>query len=61
VARLTEAGAQATTSAVERSLRTLQRRVERALASPSKRGRRTVATATRRKIAARKRRKTVQP
>ena len=51
---LTERGSAAASTAVERSLRTIQRRVQRALAGPVKKKRRTAAGATR-KTANRKR------
>jgi hypothetical protein len=57
---LTVRGSAAASSAVERSLRTIQRRVQRALNAPIKRRRRKTvgATTTRRKTVTRKRRKT---
>jgi hypothetical protein len=60
VEKLTARGTKAASGAVERSLRTIQRRVQKALAAPKRRKRRaTVATPTTRKRAAttRKRRK----
>ena len=54
VDKLTLRGSAAASSAVERSLRTIQRRVQRALKTPAKRKRVTA----RRKPAARKRKKT---
>ena len=59
VDKLTERGSAAASTAVERSLRTIQRRVQKALAGPAKRGKRTSAGKTaRRKPATRKGRKT---
>jgi uncharacterized coiled-coil protein SlyX len=60
VDKLTARGSEAASSAVERSLRTIQRRVQRALNAPVKRrGRKTSgARTTRRKTATGKRRKT---
>jgi hypothetical protein len=50
VDKLTTRGSAAASSAVERSLRTIQRRVQRALAVPAKRRRKTAgATTARRK------------
>ena len=57
VDKLTLRGSAAASSAVERSLRTIQRRVQRALKTPAKRKRSTAKTAGRRKTAARKRKK----
>jgi cell division septum initiation protein DivIVA len=57
VDKLTLRGSAAASSAVERSLRTIQRRVQRALKAPAKRKRSTAKTAGRRKTAARKRKK----
>jgi hypothetical protein len=58
VVKLTERGSAATSGAVERSLRTIQRRVQRALTAPTKRRRRkTAASATPRKKAATGKRK----
>jgi len=62
VEKLTARGTKAASGAVERSLRTIQRRVQKALATPKRRKRRTAAAApTKRKRATttRKRRKTV--
>lgn len=58
VAKLTERGSKVASNTLERGLRTLQRRVQRALTTPIKR-RRTPAAAktTRKKTATRKRRK----
>jgi septum formation inhibitor MinC len=62
VEKLTARGAKAASGAVERSLRTIQRRVQKALGTPKRRKRRTTAAApTARKRATpttRKRRKT---
>src|SRR3989442_10737866 len=61
VEKLTARGTKAASGAVERSLRTIQRRVQKALATPKRRKRRTAAAApTKRKRATttRKRRKT---
>jgi hypothetical protein len=58
VEKLTARGSAAASSAVERSLRTMQRRVEKALAGPGKGRRKTAgAKATRRKTVTTKRRK----
>jgi uncharacterized coiled-coil protein SlyX len=57
VDKLTLRGSAAASSAVERSLRTIQRRVQRALKTPAKRKRSTAKTAGRRQTAARKRKK----
>jgi hypothetical protein len=59
VDKLTERGSAAASTAVERSLRTIQRRVEKALAVPAKRGKRKPSgtSSSRRKPAARGRRK----
>lgn len=60
VVKLTEQGSRATSGAVERSLRTIQRRVQRALtpAPAKRRKRKTAAAATpRRKTVTRRRRK----
>ena len=59
VLKLTERGSAATSGAVERSLRTIQRRVQRALAAPTKRrSRKTGAATPRKKTATRRRKKT---
>ena len=55
VDKLTERGSSAASTAVERSLRTIQRRVQRALAGPVKKRRRKATGATR-KTATKKRR-----
>jgi len=55
VDKLTLRGSTAASSAVERSLRTIQRRVQRALKTPAKRKRATPGAAARRKAATRKR------
>jgi hypothetical protein len=57
VDKLTLRGSAAASSAVERSLRTIQRRVQRALKTPAKRKRAAAKTAKRRKTATRTRRK----
>jgi hypothetical protein len=60
VVKLTEKGAKTASSTVDRTLRTMQRRVQKALAAPAKRRRRkAAATATTRKkpVATRRRRK----
>ena len=57
VDKLTLRGSAAASSAVERSLRTIQRRVQRALKTPPKRKRATTKATGRRKVATRKRRK----
>jgi hypothetical protein len=60
VEKLTARGTKAASGAVERSLRTIQRRVQRALATPKRRTRRTTAAATttrKRTTTTRKRRK----
>ena len=46
VEKLTARGTKAASGAVERSLRTIQRRVQKALATPKRRTRRTTAAAT---------------
>jgi uncharacterized coiled-coil protein SlyX len=56
VDKLTLRGSTAASSAVERSLRTIQRRVQRALKAPPKRKRATAKATGRRKVATRKRR-----
>ena len=57
VDKLTLRGSTAASSAVERSLRTIQRRVQRALKAPPKRKRTTTRASGGRKAATRKRRK----
>ena len=57
VDKLTLRGSTAASSAVERSLRTIQRRVQRALKTPAKRKRTAARTTSRRKVATRKRKK----
>jgi hypothetical protein len=57
VDRLTLRGSTAASSAVERSLRTIQRRVQRALKAPAKRKRTAAGATARRKAVTRKRRK----
>jgi uncharacterized coiled-coil protein SlyX len=54
VDRLTERGSAAASTAVERSLRTIQRRVQKALAVPAKGRRRKGAAGARRKVAVKK-------
>ena len=60
VVKLTEKGAEKASSTVDRTLRTIQRRVQKALTAPAKRRRRKTAatTTTRKKPATRGRRKT---
>jgi len=61
VDKLTERGTKAASGTVERSLRTIQRRVQKALTSTTKRKRRTTATTAttrRRATPAKRRRKT---
>ena len=60
VAKLTERGSKVASSAVDRTLRTIQRRVQKALTAPAMKRRRKTAgvTATRKKAVTRKRRKT---
>jgi hypothetical protein len=57
VLKLTERGTKVASSTVDRTLRTIQRRVQRALAAPVKRRRKKVATSTKKKTVARRRRK----
>jgi hypothetical protein len=59
VVKLTERGAEKASSTVDRTLRTIQRRVQKALTAPAKRRRRktTVAPTTRKKPVTRRRRK----
>jgi len=57
VDQLTERGSAAASTAVERSLRTIQRRVQKALAGPTKKRRGKTAAPARRKTATRSRRK----
>jgi hypothetical protein len=59
VVKLTEQGAEKASSTVDRTLRTIQRRVQKALTAPAKRRRRKTASAatTRKKPATRGRRK----
>ena len=59
VVKLTERGAQSASNAVDRTLRTIQRRVQKALSAPAKRRRRktTATAATRKKPVTRRRRK----
>jgi hypothetical protein len=60
IVKLTERGAKSASSSVDRTLRTIQRRVQKALTAPAKRRRRTTtaAAATRKKPVTRRRRKT---
>lgn len=55
VDKLTLRGSTEASSAVERSLRTIQRRVQRALKTPTKRKRTTAKTTARRKTASQRR------
>ena len=57
VDKLTARGSAAASTAVERSLRTIQRRVQKALTAPVKRGRKAAGAKGRSKAATRKRRK----
>jgi len=58
VLKLTERGTKVASSTVDRALRTIQRRVQKALTAPAKRRRRkTTATATTRKKPVTRRRK----
>jgi hypothetical protein len=60
VLKLTERGTKVASTTVDRTLRTIQRRVQKALTAPAKRKRRktAVAATTRKKAVTRKRRKT---
>ena len=59
VVKMTERGSTAASTAVERSLRTIQRRVAKALTAPKRKRRKTAAAApARKKTATRRRRKT---
>src|SRR6202171_6214028 len=60
VVKLTERGTKVASTTVDRALRTIQRRVQKALTAPAKRKRRktAVAATTRKKAVTRKRRKT---
>ena len=60
VVKLTERGSKVASSTVDRTLRTIQRRVQKALTAPAKRRRRksTTAATTRKKAVTRRRRKT---
>jgi uncharacterized coiled-coil protein SlyX len=60
VVKLTERGTKVASTTVDRTLRTIQRRVQKALTAPAKRKRRTTAVAatTRKKPVTRRRRKT---
>ena len=57
VVKLTEQGAEKASSTVDRTLRTIQRRVQKALTAPAKRRRRTTVATTRKKPPTRGRRK----
>jgi hypothetical protein len=59
IVKLTERGAKSASSSVDRTLRTIQRRVQKALTAPAKRRRRTTTAAatTRKKPVTRRRRK----
>jgi hypothetical protein len=59
VVKLTERGTKVASTTVDRTLRTIQRRVQRALTAPARRRRRksTTAAAPRKKTVARRRRK----
>jgi hypothetical protein len=57
VLKLTEGGTKVASNSVDRTLRTIQRRVQRALAAPVKRRRKKTATSTRKKAVTRRRRK----
>jgi len=60
VVKLTERGSKVASTTVDRTLRTIQRRVQKALGAPAKRRRRksTAAGTTRKKTVTRRRRKT---
>jgi len=59
VLKLTELGTKVASTTVDRTLRTIQRRVQKALSTPAKRRRKTAPkSATRKKPATRKRKKT---
>jgi hypothetical protein len=60
VVKLTERGSKVASSTVDRTLRTIQRRVQKALTAPAKRRRRksTTAGTTRKKAVTQRRRKT---
>ena len=57
VVKLTEKGAEKASSTVDRTLRTIQRRVQKALTAPAKRRRKNTAPTTRKKPVTRGRRK----
>ena len=57
VVKLTEKGAEKASSTVDRTLRTIQRRVQKALTAPTKRRRKTTAAMTGKKPVTRGRRK----
>ena len=58
VVKLTERGSKVASTTVDRTLRTIQRRVQKALTAPTKRRRKTAAATTRKKAVTRRRRKT---
>ena len=60
VVKLTERGTKVASSTVDRTLRTIQRRVQKALTAPAKRKRRKAAAAapTRKRVVTRRKRKT---
>jgi hypothetical protein len=60
VVKLTQRSTESASSAIDRTLRTIQRRVQRALTAPTKRRRRktAAATTTRKKAVTRKRKAT---
>src|SRR5487761_619412 len=57
VVKLTERGTKVASTTVDRTLRTIQRRVQKALTAPTKRRRKTVAASTTRKKAVTRRRR----
>jgi septum formation inhibitor MinC len=58
VVKLTERGTKVASSTVDRTLRTIQRRVQKALKAPTKRRRQSAAAPTRKRAVTRRRRKT---
>jgi hypothetical protein len=58
VVKLTERGTKVASTTVDRTLRTIQRRVQKALTAPVKRRKKAAATTTRKKAVTRRRRKT---
>jgi hypothetical protein len=58
VVTLTERGTKVASATVDRTLRTIQRRVQKALTAPTKRRRKTAASPTRKRAATRRKRKT---